>query len=204
MRKDMASLFCAAKRGKSRNARLFPRSAAQKSRACPHDCGLSIRDIKVEAVKLNTELLKKAEEIVNKSTMYALGNILPDKTGWEADWVMALTDEEGFPSASMITASKADGFKWISFCTGLGGHKVNRVKKDPRACIYLFDNKSFTGISLAGRIEIIVDVEVKKQMWYDALGNHFHGPDDSALCILMFTPKKYNIFINNQTLYGAF
>ena len=153
---------------------------------------------------MNTELLQKAEEIVNKSTMYALGNILPDKTGWEADWVMALTDEEGFPSASMITASKADGFNWVSFCTELDSNKVNRVKKDPRACIYLFDNKSFTGISLTGRIEITVDLEVKQQMWYDALGDYFSGPDDKNLCVLIFKPQKYNIFINNHTLYGVF
>ena len=153
---------------------------------------------------MNMELLKKAEEIVNQSTMYALGNILSDKAGWEADWVMALTDEDGFPAASMITASKANGFNWISFCTGLSSNKVNRIKKDSRACIYLFDNKSFTGISLIGKIEIIVDLNVKKEMWYDVLGEHFKSPDDSNLCVLMFEPIKYNIFIDFQTLYGTF
>ena len=158
----------------------------------------------MEGIKLNIELLKKAEEIVNNSTMFAIGNILPDKTGWEADWVMALTDNEGFPAASMITASKADGFKWISFCTGLNSNKVTRAKKDSRTCIYLFDNKSFTGISLIGRVEIVVDLETKKQMWYDALGDHFSGADDENLCVLTFKPHKYNIFINFQTLYGEF
>jgi len=86
----------------------------------------------------------------------------------------------------------------------LGSNKVKRAKKDPRACIYLFDVKSFTGISLTGRVEINVDLEVKKEMWYDALGDHFSGPDDSNLCVLMFKPVKYNIFINYQTLTGVF
>ena len=153
---------------------------------------------------MSTELMKKAEAIVNKSTMYAMGNILPDKTGWEADWVMALTDEQGFPSASMITAAKADCFKWIAFCTYLDGNKSKRVKKDPRTFIYLFDNQSFTGISLIGTTEIITDAELKKQMWYDTLGDHFSGPDDDKLCVLMFKPQRYNIFIGYQTLQGAF
>ena len=61
------------------------------------------------------DLLMKAEEIVNQSTMHTI-----DESGLSADWVMALTDEEGYPAASMITASRADGFKWIAFCTGVG------------------------------------------------------------------------------------
>ena len=59
--------------------------------------------------------LKKAEEIVNKSTMQTVGD---SECG--VDWVMSLLDEEGYPAASMITAAKADGFNWIAFCTGLG------------------------------------------------------------------------------------
>ena len=153
---------------------------------------------------MSAELMKKAEDIVNKSTMYAIGNILPDKSGWEADWVMSLIDEDGFPAASMITAAKADGFKWISFCTWLDGNKANRVRKDPRAGIYLFDTKSFTGISLMGEIEIIVDLDVKKEMWYETLGDHYSGPDDDKLCVLRFRPRKYNIFIDFQTLRGIF
>ena len=150
------------------------------------------------------ELLIKAERIVNSSTMHAIRNVLPEKTGWEADWVMALTDEEGYPSASMISASKADGFNWIAFCTGVNSNKAKRVKKDPRTCIYLFDNKSFTGISLTGKAEVIVDLNIKKQMWYDTLGDHFSGPDDDEYCVIMFKPAKYNIFIDFQTLYGVF
>ena len=153
---------------------------------------------------MNTDLLKKAEVIVNSSTMYAIGSVLPDKTGWEADWVMSLTDEEGYPSSSMITASKADGFNWIAFCTGINSNKAKRVKKDSRTCIYLFDNKSFTGISLTGTTEVIVDSEIKKQMWYDTLGDHYSGSDDNNYCVLMFKTIKYHLFIDFQDIYGVF
>jgi general stress protein 26 len=143
--------------------------------------------------------LRKAKTIVNGSTIHTVG-----ESGLGADWVMSLTDEEGYPAASMITASRADGFKWIAFCTGLNWNKFNRAEKDPRSCIYLFDKESFSGISLTGKIEIITDLEVKKQMWYDALGDFWNGCDDERWCVLMFKPERYNIFIDNRTIRGAF
>ena len=148
---------------------------------------------------MNGDILSKAESIVNGSTMQTV-----DASGLGADWVMALTDEEGYPAASMISAARADGFKWIAFCTGLGWNKPSRARKDPRACIYLFDKESFSGISLTGKIEVLTDAETKKQMWYDALGSYFDGPGDEKMCVLLFRPERYNIFMDNQTTYGNF
>ena len=145
------------------------------------------------------DLLKKAEGIVNKSTIHSGGEI-----GRNVDWVMALTDENGYPNASMITASKADGFNWIAFCTGLGWNKPNRAAKDPRSCIYLFDKESFTGISLIGKTEVVTDLEIKKQMWWGDLSGHFKSPENESWCVLMFKPEQYNIFIDDHTIRGVF
>ena len=148
---------------------------------------------------MDADLLKKAESIVSGSTMHTV-----ERSGLGADWVMALTDENGYPAASMITASRADGFKWIAFCTGLDYNKAKRAMKDPRTCVYLFDQQSFSGISLTGKIEVVTDPEVKKLMWYDALGDVFKGFDDERLCVLMFRPDQYNIFVDNRTIRGTF
>ena len=150
---------------------------------------------------MNTYLLNKAEEIVNRSTMQTL-----EISQVNADWVMSLIDEDGYPASSMITAAKADGFRWIAFCTGIGWNKQLRAKKNSHSCIYLFDKESFTGISLVGDIEVTTDYDIKKQMWYDGLdaGGFFRGPDDEKLCVLLFKPKKYNIYIDNQTIRGTF
>lgn len=51
------------------------------------------------------DLLIKAEEIINKSTIHTVG-----ESGYSTDWVMALIDEEGYPVASMITAARVGGF----------------------------------------------------------------------------------------------
>ena len=153
------------------------------------------------AHKTHGDLLRRVEEIVNKSTAHA-------RTAWERnhriDWVMSVIDEEGYPAASMITASRADGFNWISFCTGTGWNKPNRIEKNPRTSIYLLDEDSFTGISLIGCTDVITDYEMKKQMWYDELGDSFAGPEDPNWCVLLFKPERYNIFIDYHTIRGSF
>jgi len=142
--------------------------------------------------------LKKAEELINKSTMFTVSEL------GTADWVMALTDDEGYPTASMITASRADGFKWIAFCTLLDSNKYKRTRKDPRTCVYLFDKESFSGVSLTGKVEIRTDLQTKKHIWYDALGDYSKNPEDDNWCVLMFIPERYNIFIDGRSVTGTF
>ena len=147
---------------------------------------------------MSNTLLDKAVELINKCTAHTC------ESGLTFDWVMALIDEFGYPSASMISASRADGINWIAFCTGVNANKPNRIRKDPRACVYLFEKESFSGISLTGRVEIITDLDVKRRMWYSGLENHFAGPEDEGLCVLMFKPERYNIFIDYQNIQGVF
>ena len=148
-----------------------------------------------------TELLKKAEAIVNGSTMQARAAA---GRPFGTDWVMSLLDEEGYPAASMITAAKADGFRWIAFCTGTGWNKPRRAQCDPRSCVYLFDEESFTGISLVGRTEVVTDPAVKQKMWYADLGEVFRDPEDERWCVLLFRPERYNFYMDNRTIRGSF
>ena len=151
--------------------------------------------------KAHERLLSMAEALINRSTAQAR-NAAGHAPG--VDWVMSVIDEEGYPAASMITAAKADGFRYIAFCTGLGWNKPNRIQKDPRSCIYLFDEESFTGISLVGKTEVLTDLETKRQMWFNELSDSFAGPEDDRWCVLLFRPERYNIFIENRTIRGAF
>lgn len=158
--------------------------------------------LKNHAIMTKAQRSKKleiAEKIINKSTMTS-----PENSDCRVDWVMSLIDENGYPVASMITAAKADGFNWIAFCTVVGWNKPNRAKNDSRSCVYLFDKESFSGISLVGKIDVICgDKDLNKEIWYDALGDFFYGPDDERLCVLMFRPEKYNIFMDGSTIYGT-
>ncbi len=151
--------------------------------------------------KDHQSLLSIAESIISRSTAQTR-NAAGHAPG--IDWVMSVIDEEGYPAASMITAAKAEGFRYIAFCTGLGWNKPNRLTKNPRSCIYLFDEESFTGISLVGKTEVLTDIGLKQEMWYPELADVFTGPEDERWCVLLFRPEKYNIFIENQTIRGTF
>ena len=62
------------------------------------------------------------EEIIARA-----GEIVQKNTGENSYCVLALMDLDGYPTASTITASKANGIKWLTFCTGLGSTRTNRI-----------------------------------------------------------------------------
>ncbi len=115
--------------------------------------------------------------------------------------VLALMDLDGYPTASTITASKADGINWITFCTGLGGTRTNRINKCNRASVCFNDDDY--NITLIGTMEILTDLEVKGEMWYEGLTNHFSGPEDPNYCVLRFKTERYNLLIDWKEVRGT-
>lgn len=138
---------------------------------------------------MNEEIIARAGEVVEKNT------------GETSYCVLALIDLDGYPTASTITASKADGIRWITFCTGLGGTRTNRINNCNRASICF--NASDYNITLVGTIEVITDPEVKKEMWYSGLSNHFSGPEDPNYCVLRFTTERYNLLVDWEMATGT-
>jgi general stress protein 26 len=138
---------------------------------------------------MNTEIIARAEEIIEKNT------------GETTYCVLALIDRDGYPTASTISASKADGINWITFCTGLGGTKTNRINKCNRASVCF--NTADYNITLVGTIEILTDPDVKKEMWYGGLTNHFSGPEDPNYCVLRFKTLHYNLLIDWKEATGT-
>lgn len=143
------------------------------------------------------DLLKRAEQMVNKSTMHTAGDL------GNAEWTMTTIDEQGYPTARIMGASRADGFNWIAFCANIHSPKVMHIKKNPRVCVCFYDKESYTGISLIGKAEIITDAKTKKHMWFDALEEYFISPEDENWCVLRVIPERYSIFIENHVIRGA-
>ncbi len=138
--------------------------------------------------RMNQDIIRKAGEIVEKNT------------GMGTYCVLAQIDMDDYPTVSTITASKADGINWITFCTGLGSTKTNRINKCNRASVCF--NADDYNITLVGEIEVITDPEVKREMWYDGLVNHFNGPDDPGYCVLHFRTKRYNLLVDWKEIRG--
>ena len=139
---------------------------------------------------------------MSEKTITRAGEIIAGKTGSGNDGycVLALMDEEGFPTASTISVSKADGIRWLTFCTGLGSNKAKRIAKCNRASV-CFSTAAYN-ISLVGTIEVQTDPAIKKEMWYEGLENNFTGPEDPNYCVLRFQTKRYNLLVDWEEAAG--
>lgn len=137
---------------------------------------------------MNKNIISKAVEIVEQNT------------GEGTYCELALIDLEGYPTVSTITASKAYGINWLTFCTGVGSDKANRIAKCNRASVCF--NSDEYNITLVGTIDIITEQDVKKEMWYDGLTNHFSGHQDPNYCVLRFKTERYNLLVDWKEVKG--
>ena len=135
------------------------------------------------------------EEIISRA-----GEIVAQNTGERTYCALALINLDGYPTVSTITASKADGINWLTFCTGLGSDKANRIIKSNNASVCF--NSNDYNITLVGTIDIITDPNVKKEMWYGGLVNHFSGPQDPNYCVLRFKTECYNLLVDWKEAKG--
>jgi len=111
---------------------------------------------------------------------------------------LTLIDEDGFPTASVMTPSKADGINWLTFGTLLDENRAKRGAACNRASV-CFGSTAYC-LNLVGEVEVITSADVKQEMWYDALSVFFTGPDDPNYCVLKFTTKRYKFFRTSDGL----
>lgn len=139
---------------------------------------------------------------MNEQTISRAGEIIAGKTGGENKGycTLCLIGKDGYPTASTISISKADGIKWLTFCTGLGA-KSERINFTNKAAVCV--NSDEYNISLIGTIEELTDPDIKKEMWYDGLSHHFSGYDDPNYCVLRFTTERYNLLVDWQSAAGT-
>jgi general stress protein 26 len=90
----------------------------------------------------------------------------------------------------------------MTFCTGLQSNKAKRVALSDRAgvCFCGLDHN----VTLTGRMEILSDEAIKREMWYDGLQHHFSGPDDPEYCVLRFTTERYNLLVDWKEARGIY
>lgn len=141
---------------------------------------------------MSKKSIERAEEIIkNKTAAINMG----------AGVTLSLLDHEGYPTTSTVSISKADGIRQITFGVALDSNKAVRVKENGRACVCIadddFEGGAYYNITLVGDIEIITDAKIKKDMWYQGLEEHFdNGVDDVNYCVLKFTTKRYNLWVD--------
>lgn len=137
---------------------------------------------------------------MNEKIIKRAGEIIAERIGTPQNFcTLAFVDLDGYPHTTTISISKADGIRWLTFCTGTGSKSeiINNCNK-ASVCI----NSAEYHISLTGTVEQITDLDVKKEMWYNGLKNHFSGYDDPNYCVLKFTTERYNLLVDWQEARG--
>ena len=152
---------------------------------------------------MNKKAIAKAEEIVKTKTAAVNPGV---------GVTLSLLDHEGYPTTSTLSISKADGIRQITFAGSLDSNKAKRAKENSRASVCIFDDNfeggAYYNITLVGDIEVVTDIEMKKETWYEGLDAHFPngGLDDPNYCVLKFTTKRYNLWVdmNEDETTGSF
>lgn len=134
------------------------------------------------------------------------GEIIQQRISSEHNYCsLSLIGEDGYPSITTISISKAEGIKWLTFCTGTGA-KADIIRNCDKAAVCI--NSNGYHIGLVGKIEQMTDPAVKKDMWYEGLKNHFSGYEDPNYCVLKFTTERYSLFVDWEqekgSLYSTF
>ena len=140
---------------------------------------------------MNQEIIAKAEAAIAKRALIAN----------EGYCTVTTIDENGYPTSSTISASKADGIRRLVFGSTLNSDRVNRIKKCDRACVCI--NSGEYHVSLVGTIEVLTDPQAKQEAWYDWLKEYFSGADDPNFCALRFTTERYNLYFMDGEMEDA-
>jgi len=142
---------------------------------------------------MSNKAIEKAEKIIKSKTA---------EVNMGVGVILSLLDHEGYPTASTLSISKADGIRQITFAGSLDSNKAKRAKENSRASVCIFDDDyeggEYYNITLVGDIEVITDTQAKNETWYDGLEEHFPngGKNDPNYCVLKFTTKRYNLWVD--------
>lgn len=143
---------------------------------------MNIDDLK----RINRELMER-EDMVYLSTIHSDG--FPRIRA-----MLNLRNKMQFPSLIPLFKTHCTDF-CIYFTTNTSSNKIKEISVNPNVSVYFSDTKTFHGLMLLGKIEIISDESLKKQFWqknwemYYPLG--VADPDYSILRVYPFQAKGW-------------
>lgn len=107
-------------------------------------------------------------------------------------------DEEGFPTQkAMLPPRKREGLTHIYFTTNTSSMRVSQYRKNPKACVYFYDQRFFRGVMLKGRMEVLEDSASKEMIWREGDTMYYPlGVTDPDYCVLKFTADNGRYYSN--------
>ena len=115
---------------------------------------------------------------------------------------IASVDEDGFPNMkAMFTPRKIEG-DCFYFTTNMSSMRTKQYMENPKASIYCYHRGRFRyeGIMLIGTMEVLQDLEIKKEIWQTGDTIYYkEGVTDPDYCVLKFTAEKGRQYCDLKT-----
>jgi general stress protein 26 len=108
------------------------------------------------------------------------------------------SEASGRPYIKAMLVSRREGGSVFYFDSNNGSARAAQWSKNPNACVYFYGRPIYRGVMLSGKMEIINDIETKKQYWKRTMKSIYKGGvTDPDYCILKFTAdsgRYYSMF----------
>lgn len=105
-----------------------------------------------------------------------------------------------YPQFTQLFNKHQDDFL-LYFITSTSSEKMAHIRANPSVSAYYCNPKEFHGLMLAGQIEIVTDLEIKKTLWHEGCEMHYPaGIEDPEYTILRLCPT----FAKDWYQYGPF
>jgi len=128
---------------------------------------------------INTEILEKSKDLVDRSFTGALGTI----------------NEEGFPQIKAMLKTQANGLKEFWFCSNTSSKRATQIRKNSNACLYFCDEKTYEGLMLSGQAELSYDDGKRNEFWKEDMRIYYpQGSSDPDFVLIHFTAVKGNYY----------
>ncbi|MCL2011392.1 MAG: pyridoxamine 5'-phosphate oxidase family protein [Cystobacterineae bacterium] len=107
-------------------------------------------------------------------------------------------DENGYPNTkAMLAPVKREGIKTFYWHTNSPSMRTKQYRNNPKACIYFCDKRFFRGVMLKGKMEVVDDKTLKKEIWKDEFSMYYQGGVDGGdFIILRFTAENGRYYSN--------
>ncbi|MFX1431927.1 MAG: pyridoxamine 5'-phosphate oxidase family protein [Promethearchaeota archaeon] len=87
----------------------------------------------------------------------------------------------------------------VYFSTNTSSSKIDHIKENPKVSVYFCDPEDFKGVMFGGDIEIVEDMDIKREFWLDSSKRYYpKGLEDPDYTILRFTPKSGRLYYKLQ------
>lgn len=129
-----------------------------------------------------------------RDSVKTVGGII-DKSGTA---MIGSVDGEGFPNMkAMLPPRKREGISEFYFTTNTSSMRVKQYLENPKASIYFYDKRFYSGVMLKGTMEVLTDSKSKEEIWRE--GDEIYYPlgvTDSDYCVLKFTAQSGRYYSN--------